>query len=124
MKENCNKLAKKPTTKHLIMTIHIGKIIEREYEESGMKISAFAEKLKTSTRNAYNIFERETIDTGLLQRLGEVLKHNFFQYYYIDKQVNEQPAKYEKENKKMVFVGIEVSETEYKSLINKAHGSK
>ena len=106
------------------MSIHIGKIIEERYIESGMKISAFAEKVGTSRRNAYNIFERETIDTGLLLRLGEVLKHNFFQYYHSGDQVNEKPAKYEKAEKRMVFIGVEVSETEYKSLLNKAHGSK
>lgn len=37
--------------------------------------------IKTSKQNIYSIFERESIDTLLLQKLGKALEFDFFIYY-------------------------------------------
>jgi hypothetical protein len=63
------------------MKLHIGKEIESRYKESGIKLSEFARRLNTSPRNVYAIFERADIKTDLLQKIGEVLRFNFFSLY-------------------------------------------
>lgn len=40
-----------------------------------------ARAIKTSKQNVYGIYLRETIDTGLLQKLGKALDFDFFVYY-------------------------------------------
>ena len=59
----------------------IGEKIKEVYEGSGMKLSDFADKIGTVRQNIYRIFEKEQIDAGLLVKISEVLKHNFFQYF-------------------------------------------
>lgn len=66
------------------MKLHIGKEIEARYKESGIKLSEFAKRLSTTPRNVYTIFERSDIKTDLLQRIGEVLRFNFFTLYSAD----------------------------------------
>jgi predicted transcriptional regulator len=46
--------------------MHIGEKIKLVYEENGMKITDFAEKLNTVRDNIYKIFNREDISTALL----------------------------------------------------------
>ena len=63
--------------------IHIGKKIEEKISELRINVTDFAKSINTSRTNVYDIFERETIDTGLLFKISQVLNHNFF-HYYID----------------------------------------
>lgn len=66
--------------------IHIGKRIREVVEQSHHSITEFASLINRSRTVAYDIFERDTIDTGLLQQISEVLNHNFFRYYAQDTQ--------------------------------------
>ncbi len=66
------------------MPVHIGKEIERVYQQSGMKLSEFARRINTSSRNVYSIFERAEIKTDQLLKIGEVLNYNFFSLYAPD----------------------------------------
>ena len=61
--------------------VDIGKKIKEEVEDRGITVSEFARRINKSRENAYDIFKRETIDTGLLVSISEVLEHDFFQYY-------------------------------------------
>ena len=61
--------------------IAIGKIIEKVLREKHIPVTKFAQKINTNRNNVYSIFQRETIDTGLLLKICEVLGHDFFQYY-------------------------------------------
>ncbi len=63
------------------MEIHIGREIERVYQQSGMKLSEFAKRINTSSRNIYSIFARKEIKTDQLQKIGEVLNYNFFSLF-------------------------------------------
>ena len=63
------------------MSIHIGKEIESELRRQGRGATWFAQRLHCDRTNVYNIFKREGIDTILLQRIGAVLKRNFFLLY-------------------------------------------
>ena len=62
-------------------TIHIGQEIEAIFEETEHSITWFAKKLRCDRSNIYNIFSRETIDTGLLFKISEILNYDFFSLY-------------------------------------------
>lgn len=63
------------------MSIHIGKIIQRLVKEKGFTVTDFAKKINYSRRNVYEIFEKNTIDTGLLIKIGKLLNDNLFLHY-------------------------------------------
>ena len=63
------------------MTIHIGNKIKQVFDKKGMTVSEFGRRINKSRENVYSIFKRKTIDTGLLQKISDVLEHDFFQYY-------------------------------------------
>ncbi len=63
------------------MDIHIGNIIEQVFNESGMQLSVFAQRLNTVPRNVYTIFKRKEIKTDQLQLIGKALNHDFFKYF-------------------------------------------
>ena len=63
------------------MAIHIGKEIEAELRRQGRGATWLAQRLYCDRTNVYNIFRRQGIDTVLLQRIGNVLKCNFFVLY-------------------------------------------
>ena len=61
--------------------ITIGYQIEKILRERRMSVSEFAEKINTNRNNFYYIFKRKTIDTGLLEKISNVLGYNFFKSY-------------------------------------------
>lgn len=63
------------------MAIHIGKKIKEELYKQGLSISTFAKKINRSRNVVYDIFERESIDTALLNKIGVVLRTDFFSIY-------------------------------------------
>jgi plasmid maintenance system antidote protein VapI len=63
------------------MAIHIGNIIKKEISSSGISVTDFANKINYSRRNLYEIFEKETIDTGVLIKISKVLGTNLFVHY-------------------------------------------
>ena len=63
------------------MEIHIGSEIKKVFEKKGMSISEFSRRLNYSRENVYNIFNRKTIDTGLLLLISEMLEFDFFSLF-------------------------------------------
>ena len=63
------------------MSIHIGAIIKEELYKQGISVSAFAKKINRSRNVVYDIFERESIDTSLLNKIGLILHSDFFSVY-------------------------------------------
>jgi preprotein translocase subunit SecA len=61
--------------------MHIGKKVKEVWRASRMKGTEFAAAINKDRQVIYDIFKRETIDTGLLQKIGKVLDHDFFNYY-------------------------------------------
>ena len=87
------------------MEIHIGKEIEKIYESSGMKLSEFAKRINTSTRNVYSIFERPEIKTDQLFKISKVLNHDFFALYRPETFQAEEPrGEYGKPKGKVVIM--------------------
>jgi transcriptional regulator with XRE-family HTH domain len=67
------------------MAVHIGKIIQALVKSKGISVTDFADMVNYSRRNVYEIFEKSTIDTGLLIKISKVLKKNLF-FEYITEQ--------------------------------------
>jgi hypothetical protein len=63
------------------MAIHIGKKIKEELYRQNISVSDFAKKISRSRNVIYDIFERESIDTGLLNKIGKILNCDFFSLY-------------------------------------------
>ena len=61
--------------------VHIGKKIQGVLKERRYQKTEFADMINISRTVVYDIFKRETIDTGLLKKISEVLNHDFFSYY-------------------------------------------
>ncbi len=59
--------------------IHIGQKIEEIVRTKRFPIVEFARKINTTRNNVYNIFSRESIDTELLRKIGDILEFDFFQ---------------------------------------------
>jgi len=66
--------------------VHIGEQIRQILRERGMTVSEFSRRIITSRENVYTIFKRKTIDTVLLQKIGQVLNHNFFSHYELSEE--------------------------------------
>ncbi len=47
----------------------------------GIKPTEFGRRINKSRETVYNIFQRKSIDTSLLEKIGQVLEFDFFQYY-------------------------------------------
>jgi hypothetical protein len=74
------------------MHVHIGKEIEEKYQKSGMKLSEFARRINTSSRNVYSIFTRAEIKTDQLIKICEVLEFDFFSLYASTKATVAEPS--------------------------------
>jgi plasmid maintenance system antidote protein VapI len=74
------------------MSIHIGEIIKNLVKSKGISVTEFADKINYSRRNVYEIFDKKTIDTGLLIKIGNILGKNLFLLYVSDKEVAEHQA--------------------------------
>lgn len=59
----------------------IGSLIKSELTEQERSVSWFARKLHLDRSNVYRLFQRTTIDTGLLWRVSLVLNKNFFEEF-------------------------------------------
>jgi hypothetical protein len=68
------------------MRVHIGKKIREEVTRRGMPVSEFARRINRSRNVVYDIFERESVDTALLNRIGKVLHCDFFSLYSAQKE--------------------------------------
>ena len=63
------------------MELHIGNEIKAVFERKGMSVTEFGRRLNYSRENVYHIFNRQTIDTGLLLSISAILEFDFFSLY-------------------------------------------
>lgn len=61
--------------------IHMGNIIRRFVISNGIKPSWLAGQINKSTATIYQIYDRETLDSGLLYTISKCLRTDFFKYY-------------------------------------------
>ncbi|MBC7864245.1 MAG: hypothetical protein IAF38_14805 [Bacteroidia bacterium] len=60
--------------------VHIGKKVKEVLGQSRFNVTEFAAKINKTRTVVYDIFERQTMDTGLLMKIGKVLDHDFLSY--------------------------------------------
>ncbi|MNJ84799.1 hypothetical protein D3C87_22590 [compost metagenome] len=61
--------------------VHIGEEIKRVFNEKGLRMATFSKRINMTRENVYNIFNRKTIDTGLLLSICIELEFDFFSIY-------------------------------------------
>lgn len=61
--------------------IHIGKCIRKQVEEQGKTSVWLAQELGCHRTNLYKIYDKRTIDTGILLRISRILEFDFFSLY-------------------------------------------
>lgn len=62
-------------------TIHIGASIRAELTRQQLTISYLAAELGLHRPNCYRILRNPSIDTEMLLRISQILKHDFFAEY-------------------------------------------
>ena len=58
--------------------MYIGQRIKEVMAKKKVSVIAIAKEIECERTNVYNIFERESINTSLLQKFSIILKHDFF----------------------------------------------
>ncbi|MBW4888738.1 helix-turn-helix domain-containing protein [Mucilaginibacter sp. HMF5004] len=61
--------------------MHLGSKIKEVYEAGNINLTDFAKRIGTVRQNVYRIFERDSVDVDMLQKISDVLDFDFFQYY-------------------------------------------
>lgn len=59
-------------------TFHIGNLIKAELHRQGRTITWLAQQLGCTRDNLYKIFHHSFVNTDLLFKICEVMKHDFF----------------------------------------------
>lgn len=67
-----------------VETLHIGKIIEEELRRQSRTVTWLSRKIHCDRRNVYDIFNRTSIDTDLLNRISVALNKDFFACYSVN----------------------------------------
>lgn len=62
-----------------LKTVHLGTMIKRELRAQGRTVVWLARTINMERSSIYKIFERNSIDVGLLIRISLVMNHDFFQ---------------------------------------------
>ena len=61
--------------------VNIGQCIKEELERQERTVSWLARKLNCHRTVVYRIFNKNSIDTGVLKRISEILNYDFFKEY-------------------------------------------
>ena len=64
-----------------VNTVVIGKLIKEELQRQGKTSVWLANELGCHRTNIYKVYDRTTIDTGMLFHISKILKVDFFKYY-------------------------------------------
>lgn len=98
-----------------VMNKKIGQLIRERVDLQKMEITEFARLIGVERSNAYDIFKRESLDTKLLKKIGQVLDYDFFQDLLEEKTIQEIILKSKIESS-VVYVPIKLTEEEMDKL--------
>lgn len=98
-----------------IMDKKIGQLIKERINLQKMEVTEFARLIGVERSNVYNIFKRESIDTKLLKKIGQVLDYDFFQDLLEEKTIQEIILK-SKIEPSVVYIPIKLTEEEINKL--------
>lgn len=98
-----------------VMNKKIGQLIRERVDLQKMEITEFARLIGVERSNAYDIFKRESLDTKLLKKIGQVLNYDFFQDLLEEKTIQEIILK-SKIEPSVVYIPIKLTEEEINKL--------
>ena len=98
-----------------IMDKKIGQLIKERINLQKMEVTEFARLIGVERSNVYDIFKRESIDTKLLKKIGQVLDYDFFQDLLEEKTIQEIILK-SKIEPSVVYIPIKLTEEEINKL--------
>ena len=93
----------------------IGQLIREKVDLQNMEITEFAKMIGVERSNAYNIFTRESIDTKLLKKIGQVLNYDFFQDL-LEEKTKQEIALKSKIDATIFYVPVKLTEEEIEKL--------
>lgn len=93
----------------------IGQLIKERINLQKMEVTEFARLIGVERSNVYNIFKRDSIDTKLLKKIGQVLDYDFFQDLLEEKTIQEIILKSKIESS-VVYIPIKLTEEEINKL--------
>ena len=71
------------------MSIHIGEKIKEVADKRGISKAELGRRLNMTASNVHKIFDRLSIDTGLLEKISNELQYNFFLHFiFPDDEIN------------------------------------
>ncbi len=75
--------------------MHIGRILQQKLKDDGRTVVWLANELGCHRTNVYNLFDKYSIDTQLLQRISIIMHYNFFSLYEdeVKAKINEKSLK-------------------------------
>jgi predicted transcriptional regulator len=68
----------------MVKNIHIGSLIQKVLKERKITVMNFAKELGKDRSSVYDMFKQQSIDTGTLSRISEILDYNFFLAFCIE----------------------------------------
>lgn len=92
----------------------IGQIIKERVKSQNVNVTEFAKNIGMERTNVYDIYERESIDTGLLKKIGHELHYDFFQDLLEPETVREIVLRNSMTNR--VYVELSLTEEDIKEL--------
>jgi len=96
------------------MKKHIGKIIEKRVDSENLTVVQFAKLIEKDRSTAYDIFLRESIDTELLEKIGQVLKYDFFRELIHPETIQEIILKKSISNK--IYIEVDLSDNDIEEM--------
>ena len=99
----------------------IGSEIKKVVKKRGFTVEDMATFLNVSKPNIFDIYRRQSIDTGLLERICKVLDHNFFQHYAAKytTELDKATLLYYQEKNELLTALLQEKEEHYKLLKNR-----
>ena len=61
-----------------LKTVHLGTMVKMELKAQGRSVVWLAHTINMERSSIYKIFDRNSIDVGLLVRISLVMNHDFF----------------------------------------------
>jgi len=95
--------------------IHIGQLIKKVVREKNIRDIDFADLIKKSRQNVYDLYKRNDVEVKLLLTISKALDYDFFQHFSVSKQDDKIKVFTEEENKKD---SISILQVEYKQQIS------
>jgi len=97
------------------MKKNIGKIIEnRVKSKEGLSVAKFAKLIGKDRSTTYDIFTRQSIDTELLEKIGQVLEYDFFQELLNPETIQKIVLTNSVSNK--IYIELDISEKDIENL--------